>query len=137
MPDEDIPPYARKLTTRSEDLDKRIAAGVTFPIRVLHGIEFRGLLGDIIKEVDVQPTEEENTFQVKVVLVARCVESGHPNREVILDTLVRVAPDLVPLPGLTKEQHIVVHMVQNLIRHEIAEDLRLEGKHILPHTHDL
>lgn len=129
------PPYARTKRTKSEDIDKKIAEGIEFPIRELHGLELRGLLGDIVREISIEPSEEPHTYDARVVIVARCVESGHPDRDVILETPVRVNPDEIN-PKLTAEQSIAITLLQHILNHEIYEDLRIKGEHLLPGAHE-
>ena len=128
------PPYARAKKTKSEDLDRKIAEGVESPIREINGVELRGLLGDIVREVTIEPTETPNKYDARAVIVARCVESGHPDRDVILETPVEINPEEID-PNLTVEQSITVTLLQFILNHEIHEDLRIRGKHILPGAH--
>jgi len=130
------PPYARTTIMKSAEVDELIEKGIKFPIRTLHGLEFRGLLGDIVKEVTLEPTGEKDQYQARVVIVVRCVESGFANREVIFETQVDASTQSLQR-GLTVEQEIVLGLLQHLVSHEIQEDLRLDGKHIVTPKHEI
>ena len=134
----ETPPHARPATMKSAEIDALIAAGVAsgggFPVRKFYGLEFRGLLGDIVRGMSVRPTDEEGLYDVTMVLVMRCVESGVANREVIFEGPVHYTAG-EGHNDLTPQQHIAATLARHMMQHEAEEDIRLDGKYIWEPTH--
>lgn len=114
------------------EIDKMAEESVEFPIRKFYGLEFRGLLGDVIDDVQIEK-QDDGSLKVKVVLLATCVRTGVSQREVILETPVRVDPDPNPVVNgveLTDEQVAIKGCIRFLLLHELTEDLRLDGAEV-------
>jgi len=131
----EIPPYARPAAVGSAEIDALIEKGTSFPVRKFYGLEIRGLLGDIIRTVDIQLVDgEKGEYKAFVVMVMRCVESGVSNREVIFEGPIHYTP-LDKKSGLTPEQTILSLLLRHLMNHEVEECIRLDGLYIWKPTH--
>lgn len=127
----DVAPWARASNMESRDIDALADEGVEFPIRKFYGLEFRGLLGDIVRELTVVPAEGPGKYRFRAVIVATCVKTGVSNREVIFEGPASVDGQ----SDLTPEQRVAVGAIRSLMGHEVDEDIRLDGVCIYKNDH--
>lgn len=118
--------FARKPSPGKSAAEIDALAPVPFLGFRAYGLEFRGLLGDVIRSVRVDPIA--TGYHVRLVIEASCVNTGVV-RDVIAEAdVVEVhCGETVEGATLTPEQTIIAHIIHALIEHELDEDLRIDG----------
>ncbi len=117
----------------------RAMGDIEFDCPSFYGLEFRGLLGDVVKSVEMTKKGGSN-YHVTCVIRATCVRTGIANREVVFDgplTIDDSSDMAVAGVPLTDEQMISFLVIKHLINHEIEEDLRINGIPLRNPVHDL
>lgn len=111
---------------------------VEFDCPSFHGLEFRGLLGQIVKSLEVKRSGELS-YNIRFVYQTTCVNTGAKDREIVFEgplTLNDAPRPMVNGVELTNEQTIVCNAVKYLMTHEVEESIRLNGVHVREPTHD-